>query len=136
MGSWLLFAILALIAWGLWGFFPKLATKYLDVKSIFIYELIGVAVIGIAVLTMQGWVPNFHTKGLILAILTGAAGSLGALFFLFALKKGVASVVVTLTALYPLISLVLLYLIVREPLTLKQAVGIVFALIAMVLFSV
>ncbi len=136
MSSWLLFAILALIAWGLWGFFPKLATKYLDVKSIFIYELIGVAVIGIAVLAIEGGVPNFSYKGFIFAILTGAAGSLGALFFLFALKKGIASVVVALTALYPLISLVLLYLIIREPLTLKQALGIVFALVAMVLFSI
>lgn len=136
MGSWLLFAVLALVAWGFWGFLPKLATRYLDVKSIFIFELIGVAITGLAVLLLQGWTLNLHAKGFVFALLTGVAGSLGALFFLFAVKKGVASVVVALTALYPIISLVLLYLIVREPITPKQAFGILFALAAMVLFSI
>ncbi|MHC5080458.1 MAG: EamA family transporter [Planctomycetota bacterium] len=49
--------------------------------------------------------------------------------------KGKASVVVPLTALYPVVTLVLVFVFLREPLTAKQGVGIALALAAMVLFS-
>ena len=62
-------------------------------------------------------------------------GSLGALFFLHAVSKQKASIVVTATALYPLITIILACLILKEPITLKQGIGIIFALIAMILLT-
>jgi transporter family protein len=133
---WLIFAVLSLLLYGLWGFFPKLATDQgIEPRSILIYETIGTAAIALIVLAFIGFKPDFNGKGFSFALIAGTAGALGSLFFLLALSKGKASVVVTMTALYPLIVIVLSCFVLKEPLTLKQGIGIVFALIAMVLFS-
>ena len=51
------------------------------------------------------------------------------------MSKGKASSVVTTTALYPLVTLALAFMILKEPITLKQAVGIAFAISAILLIS-
>lgn len=135
MSDWFKFALLALLSWGFWGFFPKLATNSLDPRSALVYEVIGVAIIGLLALILVGFKPEFHTKGVTFAILAGIAGSLGALFFLFAVSKGKASVIVPMTALYPLVTILLAFLILKEPITIKQGIGIILALSAVVLLS-
>ncbi len=100
MADWLKFALLALVMWGLWGFFPKLATNYLEPKSALIYEVIGAIIVGILTLFLVGFKPEFHTRGIAFAVLTGIGGSLGALFFLYAINKCKTSGIVHLTALY------------------------------------
>ena len=135
MNEWFIFAIIALILWGLWAFFPKLATQYICPKSVLVFSAIGTIIIAIIILYLIGFKPEIHTKGIIFAIIAGLAGALGALFFFFALSKGKASVVVTMTALYPLITIMLCFLILKEPITLKQGIGMIFALIAIILLS-
>ncbi|MGA1873607.1 MAG: EamA family transporter [Thermoplasmatota archaeon] len=134
---WLIFAVLSLLLYGLWGFFPKLATDSgVEPRSILVYETIGTAAIALIVLAVIGFKPQFTGRGFSFALIAGTAGALGSLFFLLALSKGKASVVVTMTALYPLIVIILSYFVLKEPLTLKQGIGIVFALVAMILFSI
>ena len=55
------------------------------------------------------------------------------MFYFIAADKGKASTVVTLTALYPLVTLILSYLLLSESINLKQFFGVVFALIAIYL---
>ena len=135
MNDWLIFAILAMLVWGFWGFFPKLATNYLSPKSVLVYEVIGAVIVGVVVLFLVNFKPEVNAKGITFAILTGIAGSMGALFFIFAVSRGETSVVVTTTALYPLITIALAFLILKEPVTLKQGVGMIFAFAAMILLS-
>jgi transporter family protein len=135
LSSWLIAALGALLVWGLWGFLPKLASRDLDPKSILIYETIGAILVGLAVLAWVGFKPQIHSKGIALSVATGAAGFLGSLLFLYAISRGKVSIVVTLTALYPLIVIALSYFFLDEAITLKQTFGIVFALIALVLLS-
>ena len=135
MESWLMFAILALIIWGFWGFFPKIAVKHIDPKSALVWEVVGALVIGIFILFMIGFQPAISAKGVTFAILAGAAASIGGLFFLYAVSKGKLSVVVTMTALYPLITILLSFFILNEAITLKQGFGIFFSLIAIFLLS-
>jgi transporter family protein len=133
---WLIFAFLSLLLYGLWGFFPKLATDQgIEPRSILVYETLGTAAVALILLTVIGFKPDFNGKGFSFALLAGTAGAIGSLFFLLALSKGKASVVVTMTALYPLIVIILSFLVLKEPLTLKQGIGIIFALIAMVPLS-
>ena len=135
MNSWVIFAILALLVWGFWGFFPKLATNYISPKSVLVYEVIGAIIVGVAVLFLINFKPEVNAKGITFAILTGIAGTLGALFFIFAVSRGETSVVVTTTALYPLITIILAFLILKEPITMKQGIGMIFAFAAMMLLS-
>jgi len=134
MERWLVYALLALVTWGFWGFFPKVASNYLDAKSILVWEVIGAIAIGLIVLFSMDIKPSFNTKGVIFSILTGIAGTLGMLFFLSSIAhQGKISIVVVMTALYPVISLGLAYFILNEPITLKQWTGIFLAFIAMAL---
>ena len=135
MSSWFIAALGALLIWGIWGFLPKLASRDLDPKSILIYETLGAILVGLFVLAWVGFKPQVHARGMALSVVTGMAGFLGSLLFLYAISRGEASIVVTMTALYPLVVIILSYFFLNEGITLKQTFGIVFALIALVLLS-
>lgn len=133
--DWLIFSIIALFLWGIWGFFSKVATHYMSPASVFLYGSIGALVVSIYSMVFLGFKFEVHPTGVILGTLTGVLGAGGVVFFFFAMKEGKTTVVVTITALYPFITLLLSYLILKEQITLKQILGILFAITAMVLFS-
>jgi bacterial/archaeal transporter family protein len=135
MTSWLPAALLALFSFGLWGLFTKLAVIYIDSKSALIYQTIGVLIIGLLTLSTMSFKLSTDTKGLGYALLTGLAYGIGCLFYFIAASKGKIITVVTLTALYPLVTILLAYLLLKEGIHLKQMMGIVLALIAIALMS-
>ena len=135
MANWFLPALLALFIYGFWGFFPKLAVNYIDPQSALIYEVAGAMLVGLVALVMMGFQPEYHPKGALFAALTGVAGMVGTLCFFAAASRGKISVVVSMTALYPLISIILAVLILKEPITLKQISGMACALLAIFLLS-
>lgn len=136
MGSWITLSLITLFLWGFWSFFPKLATSYLDPRSALVYEIVGNLLVGIGMFAAIGGRLEVHAKGITFAALAGISGALGLIFYLYALKLGKTAVVITMTALYPLVGIFLSSIVLKEPITLKQGLGMVFALIAMVLFYV
>ena len=133
MTSWLPAALLALFSFGLWGFFTKMAIVYIDSKSALIYQTAGVLLIGLVTLCMMDFKPSGDLKGLSFGILTGLAYGIGCFFYFIAADKGKVITVVTLTALYPVITIILSYYCCgRYPI--KQFLGI-FALVAIYLLS-
>ncbi len=128
-------SIAALILWGIWGFFPKLATSYLPPTSVFVYQAIGHLLIILSVLVSLNFRPEVSSRGITFALLAGLAGAMGTVCFLFAIDKGKASVVVTITALYPLVALSLSAIFLKESLTLKQGIGIFFSVLALLFFA-
>ncbi len=133
--GWLVLALITLFLWGLYGFFGKMATKYIDPKSIVLYYSIGAAVVGL-LLYLFGFKFEFHPVGSAFAILTGLAGVIGSVLFIFAVSKGKVSIVTPLIAMYPVITIALAYFVLKEPITITQGIGIIFALAALVLFSI
>jgi transporter family protein len=135
MSSWLPPAMLAMLCFGLWGFFPKLAVVYLDPRSALIYQTMGGLLVGLLVLVSLKFAPAFHPRGVLFAVLTGMAGVAGTLCFFAAAERGRISLVVSLTALYPLITIVLAGLFLKEPLTVKHLAGMICAILAILLLS-
>ncbi len=135
MAAWLPAALISLVIFGFWGFFPKLAVAYLDPRSAIIYQTMGVLLVGLMVLFSLKLHPAFHPKGVLFAFLTGVAGVCGTLFFFAAAERGKISLVVSVTALYPLITIILAAIFLREPLTGKHLVGMACALVAILLLS-
>ena len=135
MKAWILPALTALGLWGLWGFLPKIATRYIDPKSALVLQAIGSMLVGFGVLITLRDHFQWQATGAFWAILTGVFGMLGSLFFLRAVSRGKISAVVTVTALYPLISIILALIFLKEPFGLKQGLGVLCALTALILFS-
>jgi transporter family protein len=135
MSSWMWWSLLALFTWGFWGFFPKLATRYISPKSIIIYEVIAGLAFAAGCLWFGGFRLETHPRGILYACLTGIAGLLGGLFYLFAVARGRVSVIVTLTALYPIITITLAAVLLKEPVTLKQGCGMVLGALSIILLA-
>jgi transporter family protein len=133
--NWLSAAFLALCSFGLWGFFTKLTVIYIDSKSALIYQTVGVFIIGFITLALVNFKPATDLKGINYAILTGVAYGVGCLFYFIAASKGKIITVVTVTALYPLVTIVLAYWLLKETVSIKQCAGIGLALIAILLMS-
>lgn len=136
MTNWILPAFMTLVCWGIWGFVPKITTMYISPMSAMVYETIGALIVGFVVLTLVDFRPDVHIKGICLAISTGIIGLTGALCFLFAVKSGKVSVVAMFTALSPVITVALGCLVLKEPLTLKEGLGMLSAFAAIFLFTI
>ena len=135
MDNWFAAALISLVIYGFWGFFPKLAVTYISPQSALIYEIAGAAIIGLVALALVQFQPDTHPKGVTFAVLTGIAGMLGTLFYFFAASRGKIAVVVSITALYPLFTILYAAVFLREPVTLKQLAGMALALVAIFLLS-
>ena len=135
MSSWVWWSLLALLTWGFWGFFPKMAIRFMSPQSIIIYEVVAGVAIAVVCLFFTGFRPETHPRGILYACLTGVAGLLGGLFYLFAVARGKVSVIVTLTALYPIITIALAAVLLKEPVSLKQGVGMVLAVLSIILLA-
>ena len=136
MNSWVFPALITFLFWGVAVITPKIALQYINPMSVVVYETIGSLTIAFVVLIIIGFRPDVHFKGIMFAILTGSLYVCGALAFFYALNSGRVSIVVVFTALYPVIPILYGFFILKEPIALKEGLGMVFAFAAIVLFSI
>lgn len=133
--AWFPAALISLFSFGLWGFFTKMAITYIDAKSALFYQAIGIACIGLVTLVLLKFKPDSEIKGMSFGLLSGIATGIGSLLYLIASDKGKVTTVVALTALYPLLTIFLAYVILHEGINLKQGFGVLLALAAIYLLS-
>jgi len=135
MTTWFPAALLSLMSFGLWGLFTKITVMHIDSRSALIFQTIGVVIVGFVILAMMNFKTATDTKGIFYALLTGTAYGIGCFFYFFAASKGKIITVVTLTALYPLITILLAFFFLKEAINLKQWIGIALALVAIIFMS-
>jgi len=135
MQPWIPPALAAFAFWSVWALLPKLAIRYIDPRSAIVYQAIGVAAVAFLLAANMSFKPAWDWRGAGLAMTTGMLGFAGAIFYLFALSRGPVGLVAVSTALYPGLTILLAWLFLGEPVTLKQGIGLLFALIALVLFA-
>jgi transporter family protein len=135
MTPWFSAALISLFSFGLWGLLTKLTVMRIDSKSALIYQTIGVAIVGLVTLKLINFKPATDIKGFGFAVFTGVAYGIGCLFYFIAASKGKIITVVTLTALYPLVTIILAYWLLKEAVSIKQCLGIFLAFIAIFLMS-
>ena len=135
MRQWLFPTFGAFILWGLWSFIPKITTRYISPKSAILYEVVGGIVVAVVVLISMRFKPDIHPVGIGLALTTGILGFSGALLFLYAVSKGPVSLVAVLSALYPVITVLLSVMILKEAISMKQWLGIALGLVSMLLIA-
>ena len=104
-------------------------------------HLIILTGLGISVATLSIYfyfrssLPEISRKGIVFGRLVGVVYTIGTFCFYQALSRGKALIVVPLTSLYPLITMLLTFLLLKERITILQGVGIILSLIAMLLMS-
>ncbi len=135
MQAWLLYSLLCLILWGLWGFALKIAYQNLSwTQTYFLSSLASFALMLIVILYYRTKIPPIGTAS-IAALIAGLFGGAGYLFFVKALEQGKASIVIPLTALYPAITAIIALMVLREKISVYQGIGILLAIVASILLS-
>jgi transporter family protein len=132
---WFWPAAVVLITWGVVGLLQKLSTNYLSAESALIW-LVGGYFLLLPWLYPRESVFRYPLKSLGYTMLSAGLNTLGAWALLAAMKAGgKASIIVPLTALYPLVVVLLAPIILKETVTLLQGVGVLCALVAVFLLS-
>lgn len=133
--AWFVPALLAMLLWGVWGLFQKLATNQMPPRNVYFISALGAISVVLTLLSTSEFPLRMTFEGTIFGVLAGVCSSLGGLMFLQAMSKGEAAVVITFTALYPVVSVILSFVLLHETITVKQGIGIVLALFSMVLLT-
>ena len=135
MKSWYAYSILRFVLWGFWGVFTKLAVASSKPRYMLLFQAVGILIFALLMLLLVRFSIEWSTRGFVFSVLAGLAAFIGFLTFFLALERGNASTVVTLSALYPVVTIVISILFLHEKLTRTQGIGIIFALIASVLLA-
>jgi transporter family protein len=133
--AWLPYALGVLVGWGIWGLVQKPLTDETDVYSVAFVQF-GVTLswgLGAALVRRQSLDPR--TPGLKFATGAGVLAYAGSLTFLLAIDRASASLVVPMTAMYPLVTIILGVVFLNERLTLSHKVGVVLSLAAIFFLS-
>ena len=137
MDRWMTYSLAAFLIWGTWGFLSKLASRTLNHRQLVFFSLGGYLLVFI-VAALLGWgrgTPTVQWRGAVLAAAAGMASGIAYVFFYLAIGRGEASRIVTITALYPVVTTFLAVLLLREPVTWTKVAGTVLAVGGLILLA-
>ena len=135
--AWLVYSILTVILWGIWGATSKVVSDEIDAYTNQV--LFGIGVVPLFLLVafssrLKGGLSR--RRGIFYAFITGILGGTGNIaFFRSLMEGGKASVVVPATSLSPVVTVLIGYFILKERLSGVQKVGLVLAMVAIYLLS-
>jgi uncharacterized membrane protein len=133
--SWLASACWCIFWWGIWGVLAKLASARLSVNQMQILFTVGmIPLAAAALLSMRGRLER-DLRGAGYGILNGVFTGFGLLAYDAAMAKGKASIVGPLTAMFPLVTVALAAVVLRERINRIQGAGVVLALAAIFLLA-
>ncbi len=135
MKIWYLYAVTTVVVWGIWGVFSKLASAHARPRQMLLFQSVGVIAFALVVLVIEKFKIEPTAAGFSWSFAAGFFTFIGFLTFFAALEQGKASTVVTMSALYPVVTILLSIVFLHEKLTLRQSAGIVLALVASVLLA-
>jgi drug/metabolite transporter (DMT)-like permease len=138
MPHWLAWTFVALLSWGIWAVLSKWLGDALSAEQSQALSTVGVLPILIALAFLKPASPGSASRlGLSLALLGGIVTCLGNVAYYAAVARGgKVATVVSLTALYPLVTVLLAVLLLRERLNPIQLTGVALSLVAVWMFNV
>jgi transporter family protein len=138
---WLAWSIVTIVLWGTWGLVSKIASAGVDAYVNQLLYTAGLAPLMVFVaITVHKNRGDEGSKsrnaGIFWAFLTGILGGIGNIaFFQAMVKGGKASVVSPVTALFPMVTVLLALIFLRERLGRTQWLGLALAFVAIYLLS-
>lgn len=123
--GWFLPVLIAVISWAGMVFLPKLvAQTSLPPTSAILYEILGGVTVALIVFLYLGGKAQFDAKGAAISYAVGLLGFTGTLAYFWAVTKGPVSIIAVLSAMYPIIAVLLGVFVLHETLSLRQMLGI------------
>ena len=135
---WFWYSVLCLLCFAAYLFVSKLGLKQgVPDPTMFYLFIWGSLPVALALLTVRGLHFEKSLKGISCGITVGILGGAGQLAMLNALAvpSGNTSVISAITGLYPMVTVVLAVLLLRERLTRVQTTGLLLATTAIVIFA-
>jgi transporter family protein len=122
---------------GLWGISNKLGVDSIGWKNTAILSTLSIVwVVPLLYLSGPPRLTDFNWTGTTFAVLAGLFSGVALVAFNLALTTGKSSVVIPISALYPIVSVMIALVFLHEKLTLTQSAGVILAIIAVVLISI
>ncbi|HEX7593275.1 MAG TPA: DMT family transporter [Anaerolineae bacterium] len=132
----LLGGLAMLLFWGVWGIIVKLVTKEIGMQALIWGQLGAIGLFPVYFLLFKEMLPLELKAGPIaLSVVAGVLGVLGTLAFYMLLRVAPANIVVPLSALYPVVTVILAYFFLHEDLSLTRIAGVGCALAAIWLLT-
>lgn len=139
--AWLVWSLATIALWGVWGLVSKLASEGVDAYTNQLLYTVGLLPLVVLVWRsprmrsdLRG-TPSFRW-GLFWAFLTGILGGTGNIaFFQAFVSGGKASIVTPVTALFPVVTVLLAVTFLRERIGRTQWAGLALAFVAIYLLS-
>jgi drug/metabolite transporter (DMT)-like permease len=132
---WIWLAVGALVAWGFWSFLPKLALQSMKPHSVIFYEAIGNLITAIPVFIILRGRLTHSRVGISISAFVSALTVGAFLLYFFALHHGPVATVVTLTALYPIVVLIMARVFLKEKLNNIQMASVALAVCSIYLLA-
>jgi bacterial/archaeal transporter family protein len=131
--SWKTLTLLAIAAWGLWGFLGKIALERIGWGPAFALLALSDTIV-LLLIKPKSFLLQFNGNYL-LGLGMALAGTLGGICFYMALESGPATAVIPGTALYIVVAAVLAFVFLGEAITLNRIMGIGLGLAAIYFLS-
>lgn len=137
MQAWLFYSLVTILLWGAWGAVSKVASDGIDANTNQVYFTLGLLPLVLVILRSRRLKGGEQRNvGIRWAFLTGILGGTGNIAFFQALViGGKASIVIPVTALFPLVTVILATMFLHERMGRAQKIGLVLALLAIYILS-
>lgn len=129
------FGLVAMLSWGVWTVLAKIATRTIAPETAMIVSYATSIPVALAFLVLRGGEVNLVGRGIGIALLAGLFGGLGAVSFYVGLSYGRTAIVTTVSALYFVVAAVIGILVLGESVATRDAAGIGFAVLAVLLLA-
>jgi drug/metabolite transporter (DMT)-like permease len=137
MPRWVLWTLLTLLSWGIWAvLFSRIGDRLSEAHSQVISTLGILPILAVLALTKDRTPEPNRRLGIPLAIGAGIFSCLGNIACYQALSHAKAAIVVPLTAMSPVVTILLAIPLLRERVHAIQWLGIIVSLVAILLFNV
>ncbi len=134
--TWLFYALITTVFWGVWGAFIEIPEKA-GFPATLGFSVWALTMIPCALVALYniGWKLEYDRRSIVLGSIVGFFGAGGQLLLFHALKDGPAYIVFPLISLYPVLTIMLSLLLLKERATKRHWAGILLALAAIYFLS-
>jgi len=133
---WFWYSLVCVLCWGGFALCSKFGSREIPPQTMQFLFTIGALPVCVALLVVRRFKLEKSPKGISYAVLNGVLSGIGGLALFAAYHtNGNTSLITAASALYPMITVLLALTILRERLRFVQVVGLGFAAIALVIFS-